>query len=104
MVVLAVAPFPERVRVDPPGLGPRACSGPAPTPTFPDIARTLPGTTGLETTWNTPTGWMTVHDLLVVDKFGMSRWSHYRRAPADLGATGVLLRIATCVSGRVRSP
>jgi GH15 family glucan-1,4-alpha-glucosidase len=68
----------------------------------PQHRRYVPGTMVLETTWNSPTGWMTVHDLLVVDKLRHeSRRADYRRAPADLGATGVLLRIATCVSGRV---
>jgi GH15 family glucan-1,4-alpha-glucosidase len=56
----------------------------------------------LETTWQTQTGWMTIQDLLVVDQLGHeNRRADYRRAPSDLGATGVLLRIATCVSGRV---
>jgi GH15 family glucan-1,4-alpha-glucosidase len=68
----------------------------------PQHRRYVPGTMVLETTWQTPTGWMTVHDLLVVDQLEHeSRRSDYRRAPADFGATGVLLRIATCVSGRV---
>ena len=32
----------------------------------PQHRRYVPGTMVLETTWQTPTGWMTVHDLLVV--------------------------------------
>ena len=56
----------------------------------------------METTWQTPTGWMIVQDLLVVDQLKHEgRRADYRRAPADFGATGVLLRIATCISGRV---
>ena len=56
----------------------------------------------VETTWQTPTGWMVVQDLLVVDQLKREgRRADYRRAPADFGATGVLLRIATCISGRV---
>src|SRR5262249_58714580 len=33
---------------------------------FPDHRRYVPGTNVLETTWHTPTGWVTVHDLLVM--------------------------------------
>ena len=32
----------------------------------PQHRRYVPGTMVLETTWQTPTGWMTVHDLLAV--------------------------------------
>ena len=32
----------------------------------PQHRRYVPGTMVLETTWQTPTGWMTVHDLLVM--------------------------------------
>ena len=54
----------------------------------------------LETTWQTPTGWMTVHDLLAVGPVKHEgRRPDYHRAPADFGAVGVLLRIATCMSG-----
>ncbi|HEY3975719.1 MAG TPA: glycoside hydrolase family 15 protein [Streptosporangiaceae bacterium] len=68
----------------------------------PQQRRYVPGTMVLETTWQTQTGWMTIQDLLVVDQLGHeNRRADYRRAPSDLGATGVLLRIATCVSGRV---
>ena len=68
----------------------------------PQHRRYIPGTNVLETTWQTPTGWMTVRDLLVVDQLKHeNRRADYHRAPADFGATGVLLRIATCVSGRV---
>ena len=68
----------------------------------PQQRRYVPGTMVLETTWQTQTGWMIIQDLLVVDQLTHeNRRADYRRAPADLGATGVLLRIATCVSGRV---
>jgi GH15 family glucan-1,4-alpha-glucosidase len=68
----------------------------------PQHRRYVPGTMVLETTWQTATGWMVVQDLLVVDHLQHAdRRADYRRAPADFGATGVLLRIATCVSGRV---
>ena len=68
----------------------------------PQQRRYVPGTMVVETTWQTPTGWMIVQDLLVVDHLSREgRRADYRRAPADFGATGVLLRIATCISGRV---
>jgi alpha,alpha-trehalase len=68
----------------------------------PQQRRYVPGTMVAETTWQTPTGWMIVQDLLVVDQLKREgRRADYRRAPADYGATGVLLRIATCISGRV---
>ena len=68
----------------------------------PQHRRYVPGTMVVETTWQTPTGWMVVQDLLVVDQLKREgRRADYRRAPADFGATGVLLRIATCISGRV---
>ena len=43
----------------------------------PQHRRYVPGTMVLETTWQTPTGWMTVHDLLVI-------------GPTQSGATGGL--------------
>jgi GH15 family glucan-1,4-alpha-glucosidase len=68
----------------------------------PDARRYLPGTNVLETTWHTPTGWVTVHDLLVVGPLrSEERREGYRRVPGDNAATGTLLRIATCFSGRV---
>jgi hypothetical protein len=61
----------------------------------------VPGTMVLETTWQTPTGWMTVQDFLAVGPVpGGTRRADYHRAPADSGAVGALVRIATCrVSG-----
>jgi GH15 family glucan-1,4-alpha-glucosidase len=58
----------------------------------------------LETTWQTPTGWMTVHDLLVIGPVNNgARRADYHRAPTDFGAVGALVRIATCISGRVEA-
>ena len=75
--------------------------GPANTG-VPQNRRYVPGTMVVETTWQTPTGWMTVHDLLVMGPLEAGkRRSDYHRAPTDFGATGILLRIATCISGRV---
>jgi GH15 family glucan-1,4-alpha-glucosidase len=68
----------------------------------PQHRRYIPGTMVLETTWQTPTGWMTVHDLLVVGPVQIDgRRADYHRAPSDSGAVSALLRIATCISGRV---
>ena len=68
----------------------------------PHQRRYLPGTMVVETTWHTPTGWMVVHDLLVIRKVHEgSRRPDYRRAPTDAAAAGVLLRTATCISGKV---
>jgi alpha,alpha-trehalase len=70
----------------------------------PQHRRYVPGTMVLETTWQTPTGWMTVHDLLVMGPVEADgRRKDYHRAPTDVGATGVLLRMATCISGRVEA-
>jgi GH15 family glucan-1,4-alpha-glucosidase len=56
----------------------------------------------LETTWHTPTGWLVVQDLLVVQREQSdARRAEYRRAPTDSAATGTLLRVAHCLSGRV---
>ncbi|HXY91669.1 MAG TPA: glycoside hydrolase family 15 protein [Acidimicrobiia bacterium] len=64
--------------------------------------RYLPGTSILETSWHTPTGWLTVTDLLVMGPSAKGqRPERYRRVPGDWSATGTLLRIATCDSGRV---
>ena len=56
----------------------------------------------LETTWHTPTGWLLVHDLLVVEPTSdEARRPDYRRAPGDHAAAGTLLRLATCLEGKV---
>ena len=68
----------------------------------PQHRRYVPGTMVLETTWQTPTGWMTVQDFLAVGPVeDAARRPDYRRAPTDTGAIGALIRIATCISGRV---
>ena len=70
----------------------------------PQHLRYVPWTMVLETTWQTPTGWMTVHDLLVIGPVQHdSRRADYHRAPSDYGAVGALVRIATCISGRVEA-
>jgi alpha,alpha-trehalase len=74
-----------------------------PTQTMvPHQRRYIPGTMVLETTWHTPTGWLVVQDVLVIQPTGHgARRSDYRRAPGDSAATGTLLRLATCIEGRV---
>ena len=68
----------------------------------PNQRRYVPGTNVLETTWHTPTGWLIVWDLLVVGPAPTDeRRERYRRVPGDTMAQGTLLRIATCISGRV---
>ncbi len=70
----------------------------------PQHRRYVPGTMVLETTWQTPTGWMTVHDLLVIGPTqSEGRRADYHRAPSDFGAVGAIVRIATCISGRVEA-
>jgi alpha,alpha-trehalase len=61
-----------------------------------------PGTMVLETTWHTPSGWLLVQDVLVVQPVSDgARRSDYRRAPGDNAGIGTLLRLATCIEGRV---
>jgi GH15 family glucan-1,4-alpha-glucosidase len=68
----------------------------------PQHRRYVPGTMVLETTWQTPTGWMVVQDFLAMGPVQHEgRRPDYHRAPADFGAIGALVRIATCISGRV---
>ena len=70
----------------------------------PQHRRYVPGTMVLETTWQTPTGWMTVQDFLAIGPVQHeARRPDYHRAPADFGAVGALVRIATCISGRVEA-
>jgi GH15 family glucan-1,4-alpha-glucosidase len=68
----------------------------------PDSRRYIPGTNVLETTWHTPTGWITVKDMLVMGPPDISqRRADYKRVPGDAAAQGTLLRIAHCFGGRV---
>jgi len=68
----------------------------------PQHRRYVPGTNVLETTWQTPTGWMIVQDFLAMGPVQHEgRRPDYHRAPAEFGAIGALVRIATCISGRV---
>ena len=68
----------------------------------PHHRRYLPGTMVLETTWHTPTGWLLVQDFLSIGPVrGGGRRPEYRRAPSDAAAVGTLVRLATCIGGRV---
>ena len=69
---------------------------------WPDQRRYLPGTMVLETTWHTPTGWLTIHDAFLIgpSRNGVRR-SNYRRVPGDSAARGMLMRLATCTRGHV---
>ena len=68
----------------------------------PHQRRYIPGTMVLETTWHTPSGWLLVQDLLVVQPVtDGTRRPDYRRSPGDAAATGTLLRLATCIEGHV---
>jgi GH15 family glucan-1,4-alpha-glucosidase len=68
----------------------------------PSHRRYLPGSLVLETTWQTPTGWLQVYDCLVTQRWhGGRRHAHYKRAPGDFVAAGTLLRVATCVDGDI---
>ncbi|WP_420497367.1 glycoside hydrolase family 15 protein [Parafrankia sp. FMc2] len=65
--------------------------------------RYLPGTNVLETTWQTPTGWLIVTDCLVVGRWHRThrRSKTHRRTPGDWDADHVLLRLARCEHGDV---
>jgi len=77
-------------------LGPQDLSVPA-------SRRYLPGTTVLETTWQTSTGWLVVTDFLAVGPWHRTddRSGLHRRTPSDFDARHVLVRIAQCVHGIV---
>jgi GH15 family glucan-1,4-alpha-glucosidase len=68
--------------------------------TVPTQRRYLAGSMVLETTWRTPTGWLIVHDCLVVGEWeGGERSAHHRRPPGDFVSRRTLLRVATCIDG-----
>ncbi|MEZ0447692.1 glycoside hydrolase family 15 protein [Cellulomonas sp. ICMP 17802] len=69
----------------------------------PTARRYLPGTLVLETTWQTPTGWLIVRDAMVMGPWHNQeeRSATHRRTPTDDDAEHILLRTVTCVSGTV---
>ena len=60
----------------------------------PAARRYLPGTLVLETTWQTPTGWLVVRDALIMGPWHNTdeRSETHRRSPTDYDAEHVLLR------------
>jgi GH15 family glucan-1,4-alpha-glucosidase len=66
-------------------------------------ARTYePGTNVLTTTWNTPSGWVVVHDALTMGpRRGKDVITPHTRPPADDDCDHVLLRTVLCLSGNV---
>jgi GH15 family glucan-1,4-alpha-glucosidase len=71
--------------------------------TVPAGRRYLPGTMVLETSWDTPTGWVIVRDVLLIGPWHHhgERSNSHRRPPTDTDAEHVLLRTLRCVNGRV---
>ena len=71
--------------------------------TVPAARRYLPGSLIMETTWQTPTGWVIVRDALVMGPWhDLEARSHtHRRTPMDWDAEHILLRTVRCVSGTV---
>ncbi|MTD15916.1 glycosyl hydrolase family 15 [Nakamurella sp. YIM 132087] len=69
----------------------------------PAARRYLPGTLVLETTWQTPTGWLIVRDALIMGPWHnvTERSKTHRRAPNDFDAAHVLLRTIKCIYGTV---
>jgi GH15 family glucan-1,4-alpha-glucosidase len=70
----------------------------------PASRRYLPGTTVLETSWGTPTGWIIVRDVLLIGPWHAEteRSRSQRRAPTDYDAEPILLRTIRCVNGEVQ--
>ena len=71
--------------------------------TVPAGRRYLPGTMVLETTWDTPTGWAVVRDVLLIGpwRHDSRRSNTHRRVPTDHDAERVLLRTVRCLSGSI---
>ena len=69
----------------------------------PVARRYVPGTLVLETTWQTPTGWLIVRDALVIGPWHnvAERSRTHRRSPTDDDAWHCLLRTVECVYGTV---
>ncbi len=69
----------------------------------PAARRYLPGTLVLETTWQTPTGWVIIRDALIVGPWHNvdERSKTHRRSPTDIDAVHCLLRTVKCIYGTV---
>jgi alpha,alpha-trehalase len=71
--------------------------------TVPAGRRYLPGTMVLETSWDTPTGWAVVRDVLLIGPWrsNAQRSGTQHRVPTDHAAEHVLLRTVRCLNGTV---
>ncbi len=71
--------------------------------TVPAGRRYLPGTMVLETTWDTPTGWAVVRDVLLIGpwRHDVERSDTHSRVPTDHAAERVLLRTVRCFIGSI---
>ena len=71
--------------------------------TVPAGRRYLPGTMVLETTWDTPTGWAVVRDVLLIGpwRHNARRSDTHQRVPTDHAAERVLLRTVRCFNGSI---
>ena len=69
----------------------------------PAARRYLPGTLVLETTWQTPTGWVIIRDALIMGPWHNvdERSKTHRRSPTDIDAVHCLLRTIKCIYGTV---
>ncbi|MEO6577137.1 MAG: glycoside hydrolase family 15 protein [Polyangiaceae bacterium] len=63
----------------------------------------VPGSLVLETTWQTPTGWLVVRDALCMTPWyhGDKRSDRFRRAAPDWEAAGMLVRTIECTHGNI---
>jgi GH15 family glucan-1,4-alpha-glucosidase len=60
-----------------------------------------PGTNVLETTWQTPTGWVVVREALTMGpRQGEDEITPHTRPPADDDADHLLVRTVTCIDGQ----
>jgi alpha,alpha-trehalase len=61
-----------------------------------------PGTNILNTTWNTPTGWVLVRDALTMgERTGEDKITPHTRPPADADGDHMLVRVVMCLDGNV---
>ncbi|HEX3283361.1 MAG TPA: glycoside hydrolase family 15 protein [Mycobacterium sp.] len=68
----------------------------------PSGRRYLPGTNVIESTWRTRTGWLVVHDALVMGPATPEDTvTQHTRPPADTDARHMLVRTVECTSGHV---
>ena len=69
----------------------------------PAARRYLPGTLVLETTWQTPTGWVVIRDALIMGPWHNvdDRSKTHKRSPTDIDAAHCLLRTVRCIYGTV---